>query len=208
MSIFGLFSPGKKGADLKKLPALVAQTFAEPPVLYTPRLMLCRITEYFAADMYEYASDPDVTKYLTWSPHSSLKETERYIKILQKKYADGSFNDWGVVLKDSGKFVGTCGYTSFNYAENTAEVGYVLAKPYWGQGLMPEAVHEVMRFGFETFGLDGFTAKFMEGNDASGRVMQKCGMTFEGLYRHSMYIKGEFKNIIVYRITREEFDKA
>ena len=48
----------------------------------------------------------------------------------------------------------------------------------------------------------------MEGNDASGRVMQKCGMVFEGLYRHSMYIKGEFKNIVVYKVTREAFEEA
>lgn len=222
MSLFGLFSSDKsvKTAKSEKnsgiartvgqdspdgLSTLVAQTFAAPPSLTTERLTLCRITEEFAADMYEYSGDPDVTKYLTWSPHSGQKETERYIRILQKKYADGSFNDWGLVLKDSGKFIGTCGYTSFNYEENTAEVGYVLAKPYWGQALAPEAVKAVMRFGFEQFGLDGYTAKYMEGNDASGRVMQKCGMSLEGVYRHSMYIKGEFKNIVVYRVTREDF---
>ena len=204
MAIFGIFGAGRTDTA-KELTRLVAETFAAPPVLYTERLMLCRITEDFAADMYEYSSDPEVTKYLTWSPHSSLKETERYLKVLSRKYDDGSFNDWGMVLKENGKFVGTCGYTSFDPAENTAELGYVLAKPYWGRGLAPEAVREVMRFGFERFHLDGYTAKFMEGNDASGRVMQKCGMKFEGLYRHSMYIKGEFKNIVVYRITREQF---
>ena len=158
--------------------------------------------------MFEYSGDTEVTKYLTWSPHASAKETERYIRVLQKKYADGSFNDWGLILKETGKFIGTCGYTSFDYAANTAEVGYVLGKPYWGQGLAAEAVKCVMRYGFEVFGLDGFTAKYMEGNDASGRVMQKCGMTLEGVYRHSMYIKGEFKNIVVYHVTKEQFYAA
>ena len=94
MSILNLFSASKKD-----LSSLIAETFANPPILETSRLILCKISPEHAYDMYEYSSDPEVTKYLTWSPHSSLKETERYVKILQKKYADGSFNDWGVMLK-------------------------------------------------------------------------------------------------------------
>ena len=187
--------------------ATVAEVFANPPTLTTERLILCKIVSEHASDMYEYSCDSEVTRYLTWSPHSSLKETERYIKLLQRKYADGTFNDWGLVLKDTGKFIGTCGYTSFDKAENKGEVGYVLAKDYWGKGLAAEAVKAVMHFGFEKFGLDSFCAKHMEGNDASGRVMQKCGMKFENMYRHSMFIKGEFKNIVVYNITKDEFYK-
>lgn len=190
------------------LQARVAAVFADPPTLRTDRLTLTRIIPAFAADMYEYAHDPDVTRYLTWSPHRSPVETARYIDILQKKYADGTFNDWGLVETASGKFIGTCGYTSFDQAENAGEVGFVLNKAYWGRGLAAEAVKTVMRFGFDTFGLSYFTAKHMEGNDASGRVMQKCGMVFEGLYRHSMYIKGEFKNIVAYKVTREAFEEA
>lgn len=207
MSLFNFFAPASKKSDnSKSLQELVTKTFSDPPVLSTERLILCRICEDFAADMYEYSSDPDVTKYLTWSPHSSLRETERFISVLQKKYKDGSFNDWGLVYKENGKFIGTCGYTCFNYSENTAEVGYVLSKNYWGQGLAAEALKAVMRFGFDTFNLDGYIAKHMEGNDASGRVMQKCGMKLDGIYRHSMFIKGEFKNIVVYKITRSEFE--
>ena len=202
MSIMNFF-----GGEKSKLTSLVQETFAQPPILNTERLLLCKIVPEHAADMYEYSSDPEVTKYLTWSPHSSLKETERYINLLQKKYADGSFNDWGVIYKQTGKFIGTCGYTSFDIYKNAGEVGYVLAKDFWGQGLAAEAVRAVIDFGFKKFGLDSFFAKHMEGNDASGRVMQKCGMKFEGMFRHSMFIKGEFKNIVVYNVTKEEFYK-
>ena len=200
MSILKFFSSNKK-----RLEELVCSTFKDPPCLETPRLLLCKIVPSHAEDMYEYSCDPEVTKYLTWSPHSSLAETERFVKLLQKKYDNGTFNDWGLMEKSTGKFIGTCGYTSFNYEENTAEVGYVLSKDYWGKGLAAEAVRAVMKFGFERFGLEGFLAKHMEGNDASGKVMQKCGMKFKGLYKHSMFIKGEFKNIVVYTITKTEF---
>ncbi len=183
----------------------VRAVFAQPPVLETERLILAKISPEHAEDMYEYSCDPDVTKYLTWSCHSSVKETERYIKLLQKKYASGVFNDWGLILKESGKFIGTCGFTSFDYVNNTAEIGYVLAKPYWGKGLAVEGAKRVMEFGFDVFGLGGFCAKCMEGNDASMRVMQKVGMSFEGMYKNGMFIKGSYKTIIVYSVTRENY---
>ena len=193
------------GGQKNELDTLVAKTFACPPALSTERLLLCKISPDHASDMYEYSCDPEVTKYLTWSAHSSVKETERYINLLQKKYAEGVFNDWGLIYKENGKFIGTGGYTSFDKQKNLGEVGYVLAKDFWGMGLAAEAIKTVMDFGFKNFGLDGYFAKHMEGNDASGRVMQKCGMTFEGMYKRSMFIKGEFKNIVVYNISKDAF---
>ena len=171
----------------------VKEVFANPPTLHTQRLDLVKISPEHAADMYEYSCDSDVTKYLTWSCHSSVKETERYIKLLQKKYTQGVFNDWG-------------GFTSFDYEKNSAEIGYVLSKDFWGQGLAVEAARCVMEFGFENFSLSGFCAKCMEGNDASMRVMQKLGMSFEGIYKNGMFIKGAYKTIIVYNITREKYE--
>ena len=183
----------------------IKEIFADPPTLETDRLKLVRISPEHAEDMYEYSCDPDVTKYLTWSCHSSVKETERYIKLLQKKYTAGVFNDWGLVLKESGKFIGTCGFTSLDYEKNTAEIGYVLSKDYWGMGLAAEAARCVMEFGFYVFGLSGFCAKCMEGNDASMRVMQKVGMSFENIYKNGMFIKGAYKTIIVYSVTKEKY---
>lgn len=187
------------------LDAKIKDTFANPPVLETDRLLLKKILPENAEDMYEYSSDSEVTKYLTWSCHSSVKETERYIKLLQRKYTQGVFTDWGLIHKESGKFIGTCGFTSFDYQNNTAEIGYVLARPYWGMGLAAEAARCVMEFGFENFGLDGYCAKCMEGNDASMRVMQKVSMSFEGIYKNGMFIKGAYKTIIVYNVTREKY---
>lgn len=183
----------------------VKTLFENPPELCSERLRFVKITPEYAADMYAYSQNPEVTKYLTWSPHSSLKETEHYVKLLQKKYEAGVFNDWGLVEKASGRLIGTCGFTSFDYKNNTSEIGYVLSEDFWGKGLAVEAASTVMRFGFKEFGLNGFCAKFIEGNDASMRVMQKLGMSLEGVYRNSMFIKGSYKTIVVYRITRDEF---
>jgi len=200
MSLTDFFKAPKEGSLEHK----VKTTFANPPVLESERLRFVKIDHVHAEDMYEYSCDSDVTRYLTWSCHSSLKETERYIKLLQKKYQSGVFNDFGLIYKETGKFIGTCGFTSFDYGNNTAEIGYVLAKDFWGKGLAAEAAQRVMKFGIDVFGLSGFCAKCMQGNDGSLRVMQKCGMTLEGIYNNSMFIKGEYKTIIVCRATSEQ----
>ncbi len=185
----------------------VKALFSDVPTIESQRLRFVKISPEHAEDMFEYSSDSDVTKYLTWSCHSCVKETERYIKLLQKKYLQGVFFDWGIVDKQDGKFIGTVGYTSFDYQKNTAEIGYVLSKNYWGKGLIPEAAKTIMEYGFENLGLSGFCAKCIEGNNSSLSVMRKCGMVLEGIYKNSMFIKGEYKTIVVCSVTKEDYYK-
>ncbi len=193
------------GLPLSNLEAKIKEVFSDAPTLETDRLYLKKIVDEYAHDMYDYAKDPLVTRYLTWSPHSSLKETQRHIKLLQKKYKSGFYNDWGIVEKSTGRMIGTCGFTSFDEKKNMAEIGYVLSKDYWGRGLAAEAAKRVMQFGREVFGLTSFYAKCIEGNNASISVMKKCGMTeLDGIYKNSMFIKGEYKTIVIYRTPANE----
>ncbi len=195
MSLTTFFKAPREGT----LEHRVKTVFENPPTIESDRLILTKILPEHAQDMHEYSCDDDVTRFLTWSSHKTFKETERYINLLQKKYRSGVFNDWGLILKENGKFIGTCGFTSFDFPNNTAEIGYVLAKQYWGKGLAVEAAQRVMLFGIEELKLCGFCAKCIQGNNASLRVMQKCAMTVEGIYSNSMFIKGEYKTIIVCR---------
>ena len=190
---------GKRGKESLR------QVFANPPHIETPRLLLRKMLVSDAMDMYEYSREPIITQYLTWHPHTSYEQTRDYLKYLQKKYADGSFYDWGIQYKADGKFIGTCGFTSIDLANNSAEVGYVLSNKYWGAGLMPEAVMSVLHFGFTTFGFNKIVGKFMNGNDNSCKVMQKCGMTFERTMKNSMFIKGEYKTIHIFSVNKERF---
>ena len=102
--------------------------------------------------------------------------------------------------------IGTCGFTSFSCPDDSAEIGYVLHPDYWGQGLAAEAVQAVLTFGFENLLLHRVEARFIEGNVASLRVMQKVGMTFEGYLRESMLIKGTYRTIGYCSILRSEFN--
>ena len=179
--------------------------FSRIPILETERLTLRKMKPDDAEDMFDYARRADVTQYLTWSCHPDSAYTREYLQYVQKQYEDGEFYDWAVVHRESGRMIGTCGFTSFDDDNNAGEIGYVLNPDFRGQGLMPEAVWEVMKFGFLRLNLHRITARYMEGNAPSRRVMEKVGMSFEGTFRSAMYIKGEYRTISVCAILREEF---
>ena len=187
----------------------VQRIFRDPPVMQTRRLTLRRMLKSDYKDMYEYASQPMVTRYLLWDIHDSEAYTYKYLQYIQSRYRLGEFYDWAVVLRDpaggKGKMIGTCGFTRFHHEHNGAEIGYVLNPAYWGMGLASEAVQAVLRFGFTELRLHRIEARYMTGNDASRRVMEKCGMTFEGVARESMYVKGHFVSVGTCSILRSEY---
>lgn len=181
--------------------------FSRIPVLETPRLILRKILPKDAQDMYEYASLPQVTRYLTWHEHDCPEYTRDYLCALQSAYRRGEFYDWGLELKENGKFIGTCGFTSICEEANFAEVGYVLSPAYQGKGFMSEALREVLRFGFQILCLERIEAKHMNGNDASAAVMKRCGMQYEGRIRHRMIIKGNYEDYHLYSVLKSEYQK-
>lgn len=183
----------------------ILKTFRTPPVLKTKRLVLRKISLNDYRDMYEYAKQACVTKYLLWNEHESEEHTYDYIRSVISAYKKGDFFDWAVTLADSGKMIGTCGFTSFDFEHGRVEVGYVLNPEYWNMGIGTEAVGAVIEFAFNEFDANRVEAHFIEGNKASLRVMEKCGMTFEGIHRQYMLVKGEYKNIGFAAITRDQF---
>ncbi|MBR4872263.1 MAG: GNAT family N-acetyltransferase [Clostridia bacterium] len=182
----------------------VYKVFSAIPQLETERLLLRKMMVGDCYDMYEYASNPEVTRYLTWHPHPDLEYTKDYLKYIANHYRLGDFYDWAVILKEENKMIGTCGFTRFRFPHNAAEIGYVINPAYRGREIAGEAVRAVMKFGFETLELHRIEAKYMAGNVASRRVMEKVGMSFEGVRRGEMMIKGEYRDVGTCAILREE----
>ena len=178
------------------------------PILSTDRLTLRPMRVADAEDMFDYARREDVTTYLLWSPHPAKSYTEDYLRYLQGRYALGEFYDWAVVEKESGKMIGTCGFTRFDFPHDSAEIGYVLNPDYHGLGYGTEAASRVIRFGFEVLNLHRIEARFMQGNEASLHVMEKLGMQFEGYRRDAMLVKGSYRTIGVSAILQDEFEKS
>ncbi len=180
--------------------------FKKMPTLRTERLTLRKMSVYDSKDMYDYARRPEVTKYLLWHEHESEQQSYEHLCYIADAYKRGDYYDWGVTLTDSGKMIGTCGYTSFDFEHGRVEIGYVLNPDFWGQGIATEAVSALTEFAFKELNANRVEIHFIEGNNASLKVAEKCGMTLEGYLKQYMLIKGEYKNIGFAAVTRDKFE--
>ena len=183
----------------------ICKIFSNIPTVETDRLILRKVTIDDVDDMNEYSKTQLITEYLTWSPHPDKAYTFEYISYLQTRYKTGDFYDWAVVWKETNKMIGTCGFTRFDYQNNSAEIGYVLNPEFHGRGIATEAVLKTIEFGFSNLALNRIEGRFMVENSASRRVMEKSGMQFEGIRREGMLIKGIYRNIGVCSILKKEY---
>ena len=185
-------------------PSFLQKLFCRIPELSGERIVLRRIRHADAADMYTYSRRADVTRYLLWSPHPSLEHTRQYISYLQDQYRNGTLYDWAITLSESGKMIGTAGFTTVNTAHNSAEVGYVLNPDFQNRGYATEALRLVLDYGFRVMKLHRIEARCFKNNFASRRVMEKCRMSYEGTARDGMKIKGKYETIVTYAILEDE----
>ena len=184
---------------------LIKKIFTKIPTLHTDRLILREMRRSDAKDMYEYSCNPKTSEFLLWDVHSSLDFTKEFIDYIISKYRYGEYNDWALVHKETGKMIGTAGFTKIDEENRVAEIGYVLNPDFWGKGLATEAAAEVIKFGFETMNMHRIEAKFMFGNDASLAVMRKLGMKFEGYQRDLLFVKGRYRTIGTASILKSEY---
>ena len=187
---------------------MINYIFRHMPEIATERLILRKMRVDDVEDMYDYAKRDELTKYLLWYSHESKKHTKDYLKYITKKYRAGEFFDWAIEEKESGRMIGTCGFTSIDPTHRTGEIGYVINPDFKGRGYAPEAARAIVEFGFYELELNRIEARFMKGNDPSLRVMQKIGMIFEGYLRDYMFVKGEYKTVGVCSILKREFSHS
>ena len=155
-------------------------------ILETKRLILRRFRLDDAEDMYRnWASDPEVTRYLTWPCHSSSEATRGLLEQWAERYADGSVFNWAIEFRAAQQVIGNIAAVKLNEEIGSAEIGYCLSRRYWGQGIMPEALIAVMRYLFDEAGINRIAAYHDVNNPKSGRVMEKAGMKYEGTLRQA-----------------------
>lgn len=172
--------------------------FRRLPTLETERLFLRPVRRGDADDLFAYASDPEVCRHVLWSAHRSREESVRLIRQLRRQYRYGIPGSFAIELKATGRMIGTIGVMQLYPEHRCAEVGYSLARPYWNQGLMTEALREMLRFCFETVGLNRVEALHETDNPASGRVMEKAGMKPEGVLRRRIRNKGRYSDVRIW----------
>ncbi|WP_064091654.1 GNAT family N-acetyltransferase [Rossellomorea aquimaris] len=179
--------------------------FGNLPTLETERLILRKITVEDVEDMFSYGSNEEVSKYVTWDTHKTISDTKEFVDFVLTRYENNQVAPWGIVYKENGKLIGTIDFISWQVKDNSAEIGYVISQDYWGKGITTEAAHEVIKFGFHHMDLVRVQARCFVENIGSSRVMEKIGMSYEGILRKTAFIKGKHRDLKMYSILREEF---
>lgn len=179
--------------------------FKDIPTVKTERLILRKLRKSDLDDVFEYSSDQEVPRYLLWDTHKTKSVTKAYINRALKWYKCGQFYDWAIEF--NGKMIGICGFSKIDVLNDTAEVGYVLNRSFWGQGIASEAVRAVLNFGFRTLCLLRIEAQYIEENERSKRVLEKCGFVSEGVRRKALKVNGIMRNVCTASVLSEDFFK-
>ena len=175
--------------------------------LETPRLVLRRFSKSDAPVMFAgWASDPEVTRYLSWAPHRDQSVTYELLLQWTKAYENPQEYNWCITLRETGQPIGSAGLVEVNSPMAHADLGYVLARPFWGYGLMTEAAAAIVEYSYQTVGFHRLAAVHHVDNAASGAVMRKLGMRYEGRVREAYRDnKGQFIDVEQYAILRHEW---
>lgn len=174
--------------------------------LETTRLILRRFSPEDAENMYyNWAADPEVTKYLTWPRHSSPEATRTLLENWEKQYENGSYFSWAIESKDVLQPIGSIAAMKIDEEIESAEIGYCLSRKYWGQGIMPEALIAVMHYLFDEVGLNRISAVHDVNNPKSGRVMEKAGLKYEGILRQASKNNQGICDIVLRAALRNEW---
>ena len=177
------------------------------PDLMTPRLRLRRLTMRDAQDIYRYSRDPEVARHVLWDAHRTVGDSRAYLRYMLRRYRGHEPASWGIEHLDSGRIIGTIGFMWIQEDNNAAEVGYSLARDFWGQGYMTEALKAVIQYGFDGLNLNRIEAQHETTNPASGAVMRKCHMQHEGTLRSRLFNKGRYVDVELYAILRRDYNR-
>lgn len=175
------------------------------PTVETARLILRPFTLADAPAVQRLASNREIAATTISIPHPYPEgQAERWISTHQERFEQGEGIIFAIVRRADEVLVGAVGLHP-TPAHLHAEMGYWIGREYWSQGYTSEAAAAVLGYGFATLGLHRIFAEHMTHNPASGRIMQKIGMTYEGTLRQHMQKWGVFVDVAVYGILRDEW---
>lgn len=177
------------------------------PIIENKRFILRKFTKNDINDLYEYASDSEVTKFLSWDTYKNIDIAVDYIENVLLRYSKNEIAPWGIEWKENSKMIGSIDFVQYDKKNFSAEIGYVLNRKYWNKGIMTEALKEIIKFGFDEMNLMRIETRLNAMNIASEMVMQKNGLTYEGTLRKKEFLKNKFIDIRFYSILRDEYYK-
>ncbi|MEK4513525.1 N-acetyltransferase [Paenibacillus anaericanus] len=166
--------------------------------LHTERLHLRKMKVSDSSNLFKIWSDPDVTKFMNVSCFTDENQAKEMINLLDDLSRDSKAIRFSIIIKESNEIIGSCGFNSFDFENEKAEIGYDVAKSYWGRGYASEAICSLLDHAFSSLKLNRVEAKVDPENVNSIKLLQKLNFTFEGTLRQYERVEGKFNDLNIY----------
>lgn len=154
--------------------------------------------------MFTIISDPEVARFGLRPPASEFSMAEKLINEILRGFENKRFVQWLIQSNDDGRVIGTCTLWEIAWQHRRAEIGYSLAREYWGSGFATEAVAAMRDYAFDKLDLIRLEADVDPRNASSIRVLEKLGFQREGYMRARYIVNNEVQDSIVYGLVREQ----
>lgn len=178
-----------------------------PITLDTPRLSLRWLDERDLNDLYAIYSDPEVTRYWSAAPWTSMDQARTKLEQLAQGHRDGTGLAFGVQLKDDGPMIGTVSLYDFFESNRRCELGYAFARAYWGKGYAAEAVEAALEHAFAVLGMNRIEADIDPRNEASARLLERLAFRKEGFMPERWIVEGQTADTDFYGLLKRYWDE-
>jgi ribosomal-protein-alanine N-acetyltransferase len=176
------------------------------PTLHTPRLTLRRIQPDDTDAVFALYGDESVVSYLDIETLTTREQAADLVRFFLHRAENNPFAiRWAITLRDQPGLIGTCGYNFVDLDSHWAEIGYDLMPVYWRQGIMSEALREVLRYGFDSANLHRVEAVIEPENQASAQLLERLGFKREGVLRERLLLGGRYRDNVYYGLLRAEY---
>ncbi|WP_054022962.1 GNAT family N-acetyltransferase [Bacillus sp. FJAT-28004] len=166
--------------------------------LHTERLYLRKMKVSDSSSLFKIWSDPDVTKFMNVSCFTNENQAKEMITLLDDLSQDGKAIRFSIIKIESNEIIGSCGYNSLDIENAKAEIGYDIAKSFWGRGYASEAISSLLDYAFSSLKMNRIEAKVEPENVNSIKLLQKLNFTFEGTLRQYERVDGKFNDLNIY----------
>jgi len=154
-----------------------------------------------------WESDEKTTEFLRWQPMKTMEETAQVMQEWVDSYQDPSFYQWAIVPKDVGEPIGTMSVVGMEERTDTLHIGYCIGSRWWRQGYTSEAFAAIIPYLFDEVGANRIESQHDPNNPNSGKVMQKCGLKYEGTMRQADWSNKGIVDACMYALLRSEYEK-
>lgn len=170
------------------------------PVLQTPRLTLRAVTFDDAEALFRMRTDVEVLKYIDICPPKTVEGVLEWIKMIHQNHEKNDAIMWAICLQGSTELIGTICFWRIDKANHRAEIGYMLATPHHGNGIMQEALKEALKYVFTNINMHSVEANVHPSNQPSIKLLERNGFVREGYFKENYYSNGKFTDSAIYSL--------